>query len=150
MGVESSLNWIKLFDKLSNECEDRSNRSSTLSKALKKVETLSNERRIKFGFDQTFARRPYDFSLSQTWVVSKPFEHFIQLLIDKYLTFTPHWSKERAKVETVSKPGLKVSTHTRGHVGGTDEAGQAPWCVLHGTRAEGTVRKLVHKKRIEA
>ena len=27
--------------------------------------------------------------------------------------------------------------------------GQAPWCVLHRTHVAGTVRKLVHMKRIE-
>ena len=36
------------------------NRSATLSKALKK--RLSNGSRIKFEFDQTFARLPHDFS----------------------------------------------------------------------------------------
>ena len=38
------------------------NRSATLSKALKKVNNLSNGRRIKFELDQTFVRLPFDFS----------------------------------------------------------------------------------------
>ena len=33
-----------------------------MSKALKKLESLSNAIRIKFEFDQTFTRLPYDFS----------------------------------------------------------------------------------------
>ena len=46
---------LKGFDVCSTFC------STKLSKAPKKVESLSNGSRIKFEFDQTFARLPYDF-----------------------------------------------------------------------------------------
>ena len=56
---------------LSTECWVRLNRFATLSKALKKVESLSNGSRIKFELDQTFARLPYNSSLvtKKGWVL---------------------------------------------------------------------------------
>ena len=64
------LNWngfdlcpTFLLKNLLNECWLGLNRSVTLSKRLNKIESLSsNGSRIKFAFDQTFARLPDDFS----------------------------------------------------------------------------------------
>ena len=78
------------------------NRSATLSKALKKVNNLSNGRRIKFELDQTFVRLSFDFSfVLLSWVVSKPFERFIQI-IQLCPTFARRWS--RMNVGEKSKP----------------------------------------------
>ena len=56
--IKTLSTFVSLF-----ECCVILNRSATLSKALKKVESLSSGSRIKFEFDQTFASLPCNFSL---------------------------------------------------------------------------------------
>ena len=45
-------------DKCDTKCWVHLNRSATLSKALKKVKSLSNGSQVKFKLDQTFAQIP--------------------------------------------------------------------------------------------
>ena len=87
---------------LPNECWVRLNRSATLSKALKEVESLSNGSCMKYELDQTFSRLPY-------YYVSKPFELFARLLF----TFCPIFVRHLLK-------GLKVKCFT---VKGCDSSG---------------------------
>ena len=79
------------------------NRSVILSKALKQVESLSNESRIKFEFDQTLPNFHTTFPL-----FSRKLDHvktvgtLCPLLFDFCLTFVPHLLNECwAKVDTV-------------------------------------------------